>query len=398
MKREGTILLCAALVALAFVGGRYSARISARGEAVSEAEFQAALASRDWAYRARVLGHYADQLGPENLPEALAAVEARKRWLSQDELRLFMSAWAGFDPNGAFERSLTWPDHTRNKGAAAAIYGWALNDPEAAHQAALSVEDSSLKALLLDRIVAAWSHSGDRESLTLYLAELPDNPARDRLISILVREIFGDGREAVVAWAEALAPEKNPDFRSLALTKAAGILAQDDPVYAAAFAQRNGDSASGQPALAAVARRWASSQPEQATDWAQSLPEGPGRTAALQGAFSQWQKKNPSLAEQWLFATEIGAELDPARFRIARRLTATAPRRALEVVYEMEDPDLRQKALVVTLRQWLLSDARAAHIWLSENPVDETTLAQIQERHPKSKPGGARRRITPTAE
>ncbi|MDE0884346.1 MAG: hypothetical protein OSB70_02305 [Myxococcota bacterium] len=398
MKREGKVLLCVALVAVAFMGGRYSAHISSVGDAVSEAEFREALASPDWAYRARTIGHYVTQLGPENLPEALAAVEARRRWLSQDELRLFMSAWAAFDPAGAFERSLTWPDHTRNKGAAAATYGWALYNPKAAHSAAMGVDDSSLRALLLDRIVAAWSHDGDRESLTLYLADLPDNPARDRLTSILIREIFGGGREAVVAWVEALPPAADSNFKSLAFTKAAGILAQDDPAYAAAFAQRNGDSTSRPPALAAVARRWASENPEDAAEWAQSLPEGTGRTAAIQSTFARWQKKNPTVAEQWLFAAEIGRELDPARFRVARRLTATSPFRALQFVQKIDDPSLRQKALVVTLRQWLQVDVQAANGWLSENPVDESTLAQVREKRRKSTQGQPPRSTIPAEE
>ena len=179
MARQRVILLCVGLTAIAFAAGQYSARLSSHITPTSYREFVQALESRDWALRAHVLSGFVVGLGPENLPPALAAIEAHRRWLSQDELRLFMGAWARFDPAAAFERGLSWPDHTRSKGAAAAIYGWALHDPEGAREAAMAVTDSSLKALLLDRIVAAWAHGEDREGVTRYIAGLPDSPSRD---------------------------------------------------------------------------------------------------------------------------------------------------------------------------------------------------------------------------
>ncbi|MDG2335006.1 MAG: hypothetical protein P8Q97_12330 [Myxococcota bacterium] len=380
MKRQGYMLLCLALIAIIFMAGRHSGRLLSDGHQVTSEQFQHALQSRDWAYRARVIGGFVVELDPQNLPEALAAVEDRKRWLSQDELRLFMGAWASFDPSGAFERSLTWPDHTRNKGAAAAIYGWALHDPAQAHKAAMTVSDTSLQALLLDRIVAAWAHRENREGLTLYIANLPEGPVRERLTRILIREILSEGHLAVMEWAVGIPAEYDPVFKSVAFAKVAGILAQDDHRAAAEFVERNRGASWSAGGYSAVARRWANKDPEAALAWARSLSEDTVRDQAVRTAFIQWQKSNPTLAEKWLFSAEPGPELDPARFVIARKMAATSPRRAVELAREISDPALKRESLATALSHWLQIDPPSANRWLAENPVAEATRRHLQNK------------------
>jgi len=377
------VLLCALLVVAAFAGGYTTARLSPGMDSVSTAQFRAALESGDWVHRAHTISGYVAQLEPENLQEAVEIVEARKRWLSQDELRLFMGAWARLDPETAFERSLTWPDHTRNKGAAAAIYGWALYDPGAAREALMTIGDTSLKALLLDRMVAAWAHGPDRDGVSLYIASLPDDLARDRLTSILIREILAEGHSAVVEWAEKIPETSENDFKATALAKAAGILAQDDHGVAAEFAERNQNSPGSANAFAAVARRWVNKDPEAAIAWARNLPEGGDRNRVVQAAFVQWQKQNPSVAERWLDGAEKSPELDAARFVVARRLAVTSPPKALEGVRRITDPQLRQTGLVSVLGQWMQSDPEAAGAWLARNPVPDSVRKQVQGKRKK---------------
>lgn len=387
VTRQRTLLLSIGLVAVAFASGQYTGRLASRAESVSTEQFAQALESRDWVYRAHTISGYVDGLEPENLPAALAAVEARRRWLSQDELRLFMGAWASFDPEAAFARSLTWPDHTRNKGAAAAIYGWALRDPQAAHRAAMTVNDSNLKALLLDRLVAAWAHGEDREGATLYIAGLPNEPSRSRLTSILVREILADGHGAVMAWAEAIPEEDETAFRSTAFRKAAGILAQDDHAAAVEFVERNRDAPGVEGAFAAVARRWVSSDPEAALGWTRRLPAGAGRDRAVQIGFAHWQKKNPTAAERWLLAAQESPELDPARFIVVRELAATAPLEALGLAQAIHDPATKERGLIAVLTQWLQIDPAAASSWLAENSISDAARKAVQSRR---KPGRRR--------
>jgi hypothetical protein len=368
-------------VVIAFASGQYTARLASKAESVTSEQFRQALESRDWVYRAQVISGYVADLGPNDLPEALAAVEDRRRWLSQDELRLFMGAWASFDPSAAFARSLTWPDHTRNKGAAAVIYGWALHDPMAAHEAVMTVGDSSLKALLLDRMVAAWAHGRDRDGVTRYIGSLPNDRSRDRLTSILIREILADGHSAVMEWAEGIPEEIDGDFKATAFEKAAGILAQDDHIIARRFVERSRDVPGVTGAFAAVARRWANKDPVAALEWARALPEGAGRDRAIQIAFVQWQKRNPAASERWLFSAEESPELDPARFVVVHRLAATSPLDALELFHEMHDPVMKEESIVTILSQWLKLDRKAARLWLAENPISDTTRKKIQAKN-----------------
>ena len=385
-------LLCVGLVVIAFASGQYTARLFSSGAHISTEEFARALESRDWVERAHVISGYVKKLGPENLPPALAAVEKRRRWLSQDELRLFMGAWARFDPRAAFARSLTWPDHTRNKGAAAVIYGWALEDPEAAHAAAQAVADSNLQALLLDRLVAAWAHGEDREGVTLYIAGLPDTPSRTRLTSILVREILADGHSAVMTWAQGIPEAGKTGFKAIALERAAGILAQDDHAVAVEFVERNRETAEIDGAFAAVTRRWASTDPEAALTWAKSWAPGAGRDRAVQVAFIQWQKKNPAVAEKWLLANEASSEFDPARLSAARQLAVTSPLQALEFAQSVSDPSVRERSLVGVLAQWFQMDDQAASSWLAENPLSESAMTALESQKKNRRRTGPKRK------
>lgn len=378
MAKQRVILLCVGLTAIAFAAGQYSARLSSRITPTSYQEFVHALESRDWALRAHVLSGFVVGLGPENLLPALTAIEAHRRWLSQDELRLFMAAWARFDPQAAFARSLTWPDHTRSKGAAAAIYGWALYDPEGAREAAMAVTDSSLKALLLDRIVAAWARGEDREGVTRYIAGQPDSPSRDRLTAILVREILADGHRAVIEWAEAIPSAYETDLAPTAFRKAAGILAQDNHAIAREFAEKNFNAPWAQDAPAAVARRWAQSDPAAALDWARNLSAGRARDQAISAAFVQWEKTRPAAAEHWLAQAGQSPELDSPRFDLLRRRATTSPADALAMADRISKRVMKERGQVLALSQWFKSDREAAARWLSENAVSDEVLAQVR--------------------
>ena len=378
MAKQRVILLCVGLATVAFVVGHYSGRLSSSITPASYQEFARALESRDWALRAHVISGFVMGLGPENLAPALATIEAHRRWLSQDELRLFMAAWARFDPQAAFARSLTWPDHTRSKGAAAAIYGWALYDPLVAREAAMAVNDSLLKALLLDRIVAAWAHSEDREGVTHYIAGLPDSPSRDRLTAILIREILADGHQAVIEWAEALPSAHQKGFATTAFRKAAGILAQDDHVFATEFVEKNFDAPWAEGAPAAVARRWVQSDPEAALDWARNLPEGAARDQAISTAFVQWEKSYPAAADHWLEQAGQSPELDSPRFALLRRRATTSPLDALALADRISNPVMKERGQVLALSQWFKSDREGAMRWLSTHSVSNEVRAQLR--------------------
>ena len=386
-------VLVTLLVVIGFIGGQYTAHLGMTSEGVSLEALREAIDSGDWITRSQVMSSYFAHLGPENLAEALEVIEARRRWLSQDELRLFMVAWARFDAPGAFSRALTWPDHTRNKGAAAAIYGWTLQDPVAVQRALEGVGDSTLKSLLVDRMVAAWAHGEDRKGITVYISQLPNQPSRDRLTHVLIREILAEGPEAVMAWAEAIPEDAPLGFKALAFEKAAGVLSQADSGIAVQFVERNLDSPMVQGAYAPVARQWVKKDSTSAMEWASGLPAGKGRDRAVRIAFREWQEASPIAAERWLVSADGGRALDPARLVFARQWAATSPLEAAEFSQEITDPVLREESLVSTLIYWLEVDREAASTWLAESTLPNEARKRIEQAGrpaPKRKrgPGG----------
>lgn len=375
------------LLGIGFFLGHYTAELSPKETVPPVAEFREAFQGGDWIERSLVLSAYAKNLNPDNLSPALEVIESRRRWLSQDELRIFMSAWSRFDPQGAFEKALSWPDHTRNKGAAAAIYGWALVDPEGAQRAIQTVSDSMLAALLLDRMVAAWAHGNDREGVTAYIGSLPDGPVRDRLTNVLIREILAEGDGAVADWAQNLPEQTDNDFKSTAFEKASGVLAQNDYSSAVALVEKNLDAEWAQGGLAAVARRWVAKDSKAAMEWVRNLPEVPGRNRAMQVGFVEWQKKSPVAAENWLASMDQVPAVDPAIAIVVRQLAVTSPPEAIELLETMADPSLRREALIFSLVQWRSMNADEADGWISRNPLSEDVASGIANAESRRRKG-----------
>ena len=381
MKWTYGLLLLAALAA--GIGlGRYA--FPARPDEASIVALRQALRGQDWPRRARVLSRYLENLDAEKLPEALEVIESRRRWLSQDELRLVMIAWARFDPAGAFARTLSWPDHAKKKGAAAAIYAWALRDPKAAYDALMGQTDIALQELLKERWMAAWSHGADKAGASRYIAALPPGARRDRFTTVLARDFMALGPDALMSWVEGLPADARGRFKANAFEKAAGVLAQDAPEVAAAWVEGDFGLPWANLGAAAVARRWAERDPTAALAWLEGLPAGARRDRAVNVGFRQWHQRSPIAAEAWLKAEDGVAALDPARELVVRRKAATSPSAAIALASSIRQAASRERAIVGAVRIWLQSDPAAAQAWLDASPL---SAAAKQQALLPAKPG-----------
>ena len=144
MKRTAVIFVGLAL-AVSFGLGRATAPLL-ESELASVASFQRSLEDRNWLTRSYRFSSFLVGLNPENLPDALEALEPHLQWLNTDEFRLFMLAWARFDPSGAFEHARSWPLEVRRKGGAAAMYAWGFYSPLEAVRELNTVENSEFQA------------------------------------------------------------------------------------------------------------------------------------------------------------------------------------------------------------------------------------------------------------
>jgi hypothetical protein len=375
------ITLLGAVVA-AFLLGRFMSTNQVGGHDLDAQAFDRALSDPDWIARGHTISAYLEDLDAAELPAALDVVAGRRRFMTQDELRLFMIAWARIDAPGAFAGALQWPDYTRNKGAASALYAWALVDPTAAREAMEGQEDAELRQLLLDRLVAAWAHGSDKAGATEFVARLAHAQKRDRYTSVLAREVYAEGPDALIAWAEDLVKGPHSKYGAVAFRMAAGVLAQDDPERAAGWVEANIRRAWAFDAPSIVGRHWAQVDPVAALTWLRGLPRSRARERALAMTFRHWLRDSPIAAETWLSTAEPDVALDPARALLIRRLAAISPADARDALDLIADPKAREEGVVQIAWNWRRSDPAAADAWIKELDLSDGARALILSEQP----------------
>jgi hypothetical protein len=302
-------------LALSFWFGRATAPVR-ESELASVASFQRSLEDKNWLTRSHRFSSFLVGLNPENLPDALEAFEPHLPWLNTDEYRLFMLAWARFDPSGAFDQARSWPPEIQRKAGAAAMYAWGFYSPLEAVRELNTVEDADLKAFWGGRLFAGWVHGEYRDSVNTYVAAFPEGPTRRQHLETLAWEIAKEGPEAVMRWAENV-PEDPAHFKVASFLKAASILAGIDAPLAARWLESHLDRDYADNALLAVASLWALRDAPAAMGWLTGLPAGKQRTVAVKTGFGVWFNHAPKDAQRWLRSASPARAVNPAvRFMV----------------------------------------------------------------------------------
>jgi hypothetical protein len=302
-------------LALGFWLGRATAPVL-ESELASVASFRRSLEDPDWLTRSYRFSSFLVGLNPENLPDAIEALEPHLPWLNTDEFRLFMLAWARFDPIGAFEHARSWPLEVRRKAGAAAMYAWGFYNPLEAVRELSTVENAEFQAFWGERLLAGWVHGEYRDSVNEFIAGFPDGPTRRKYLETLVWEIAKEGPEAVMRWAESV-PDDPPHFKKAAFLKAASNLAGVDAPVTARWVRGHLDRDYVDKALLAVAGVWVVSDAPAAMRWLTALPPGSKRVAAVKTGFRVWFNHAPQEAQRWLMSASPALPVNPAvRFMV----------------------------------------------------------------------------------
>jgi hypothetical protein len=316
MKWTAVIFVALAL-ALSFWLGRATAPVL-ETELASLASFRQSLEDPDWLTRTYRFSSFLVGLNPENLPEALEALEPHLPWLLTDEFRLFMLAWTRFDAIGAFEQAQAWPPRVRRNAGGTAMYAWGFRNPLEAVRALSTVEDADLQEFWGARLLAGWAHGEYRETASDYISKLPKGSARLSYLGTLAWEISKEGPQAVMRWAEGV-PDDPPRFKQAVFLKATSTLAGVDAPLTARWLSGHLDHDYVDDALMIVAGSWATNDGPAAMSWLTGLPPGKKRDAAVKTGFRVWFNHSPKEAESWLESVSPEYAVDPAvRFMVER--------------------------------------------------------------------------------
>src|SRR5262245_18051960 len=302
----------------------------------------------------------AGRLGPLG-PEALGDVRAAYRGVNFDtgdvELVLLADWWARFDPKAAFDWAHQSKVGWHPSVLAAVIRVWAEQDPVAAGQAALSVQDERLLQAALVGVVRGWEASSQDGLEEFLSARPPGSAAGGRAIEASTRGKVARGTpEAAMAWAESL-PGRDDDnplssFKLDVIGRVAEVLVETEPEKAADWVARVRGTAARVVLLIRVGMRWAKKDGAAAMRWLSALPSNRARPTAIQETYRSWYLRDPKAAGDWIKAATLEPWLDPAVATYALQRSADDIHESLEWANRVVDPNRREGTLEKIAMVW----------------------------------------------
>ena len=263
---------------------------------------------------------------------------------------------------------------------AATMTGWAAANPTEA-------------LAMLDRLPPEMQ--GQRDELTASivagLANRDPNTATD-LVLRLGQE--GNGRAGnlmeIVAnqTLRSQGPEQASQWAELlpdgplkgtAMARIAESYARKDPLAAAEWAQRFADKDYATRTIEQIGGRWAQSDPVAAVGWLENLPSGGGQTAGLRNAFSDWEDTDPAAAGAYLLGMPQSEKRDSAISGFATGYAWQNPQLAIAWAQDIQDPSLRQSSLTSAARAFFRRDPDGARAWLETSGLPAETRQQIAD-------------------
>ena len=298
--------------------------------------------------------------------------------------------------------ALALPAGPLQSGAVETAVGAMLErDPDAAIQWALASAEPAV-AFVARKAVAEQSVERDSRAAWERLWRLPATAARDEMLGL-----------AVAHWARRDADAALSRVRELPkgelkthLTASVGFaVAQLEPERAVGIAALLPDERDRWLMLGAIGQSWVARNPAAAWRWAQELPAGAARDAAISGietgqgiargrrppsgngtfvngsnrmpggsvgAIASGRAPDPSLLPP-------GFERDELLRRQFEEALRESPVRAASWLESQPLPDRRTEMTEQLARQWLATDPRAAEIWMEQKILSPLRREQLRE-------------------
>jgi hypothetical protein len=127
-------------------------------------------------------------------------------------------------------------------------------------------------------------------------------------------------------------------------------------------------------------RHWAASDGHAAAAWAEQLPKGPMRKAALSDVAIEWANAGLKDAAAWAGRLPDGAEHDSASFAVANEAVRSEPVEALRIAADLPTGPRRDDLLRRGAMEWASQDGQSAANWalqIQDAPLRDKALAAV---------------------
>lgn len=173
--------------------------------------------------------------------------------------------------------------------------------------------------------------------------------------------------------------ESLPDgpLKGTAMGRIAESYANKDPKAAAQWAQRFASNDYASQTIEVIGGQWAESDPLAAVSWLEGLPPGSGQTSGLSSAFNDWEDSDPAAAGEYLLAMPQSAKRDSAISGFAMGYAWQNPQLAITWAQDISDPALRETSLIRSGQAFFRRDPDGARAWLETSGLPADVQQQV---------------------
>jgi hypothetical protein len=166
-------------------------------------------------------------------------------------------------------------------------------------------------------------------------------------------------------------------LRAAAMDNVANRFVAEDPEAAAAWAERFAGEPENARVIEEVGDEWAERDPVAAVSWLETLESGQGKSWAMYSAFGEWVKRDPLAASEHLVAMNDSPERDNAISGFAGRLAYEDPQSAIAWASEISDDAARERTLVRAGQAMLRRDAEGTREWLATSGLSAEAQKKV---------------------
>jgi hypothetical protein len=119
-----------------------------------------------------------------------------------------------------------------------------------------------------------------------------------------------------------------------------------------------------------VLREWAGTDPQAASAWAASFPQGEMRDQLFANLMNRWAKTDPSSAATWLDSLGADESRDAAVGALIGRIASADPEAAVQWAASINDAAMREAETQEAVQTWFEVDPARARAWLANSNLD----------------------------
>jgi RNA polymerase sigma factor (sigma-70 family) len=251
-------------------------------------------------------------------------------------------------------------------GQRPAVWEWLKTQPET--DAIKNLKEQVLRS-------AAWQ---DPQLAMQFVDDIPNTPQGQEYLKSIARSLFNGGSR-IHNFDKYLeqAPERlRPAICEEAFNSLHGRSMDDPHRWIARIPQLPESS---QPkAMEAIARAWSQQRPEEAIQWAASLPVGDTRASAIAAATANWAAQDAHGAAQWVANLPQGPERDRSAQSLVYGVAEQYPRDAWDWALTIQDPASQTAAATHVAKLLAARDPEAAAQLLQAAPLPPETKSSIE--------------------